>query len=716
MIGRDCWTRSPAAEIVVGLVLLLIVLGLRLWDLEADPPSDLAVSSSIYTDGPSYTMYARSFVTSGQLNPLGDFRHPFFIESSVTALAIVIFEALGTGLWQSNLVGVFYSFGSMILLFFFLRRTSGRLAAWLFLLMIGLNYNLMFYGCLPFLEHAMQFWASLALVIIAYSHRPWTYLLAGLSLAVGIFYGKIIGLVFLFPFLCFLVYQALHERKGIPKGRWFGALSFLIGLVSGATVWLVATYLPASTEVTRYVGEHTVGMYGAPEALQSVGDFLWAMVSFGVLSNLFPRMPLMALLATALILIVIYHAVRPDSWRRGFGRIGSSHVFVVASIGAFFGSLMIWNYRPLRYELALIYPVYAAAAMVLGIIWGKWRQVQPGSVAWPFYPFCFVIILVVSAQVMSGLADFAGMEFAWEVDKVPTMLIAALLTAGISCVASLFMAGRLRYLRIPGLVLAVMIPTIAVGNNIAKYVEAQHNRTYTLRDNSRDLSVILADDAVLSGPFGPAMALAAERSAVIHMFGALQVDTTLFERLPVTHLLLDKENANKAVGEYPEIMSQARHVCTYHVGPADVSLYRIAGVTGNAIADAYRPSLLEQAIDLRSQGDYVGAADFAERFVADIPDNITANLLLAELAEATGDFVRAEFFVERAARFSPTNQHLQATLGAFYTGRYRAGAGESYRTKAAACVRAALRLASQPGRQDEYRQWLEKLSADPDAD
>jgi tetratricopeptide (TPR) repeat protein len=228
--------------------------------------------------------------------------------------------------------------------------------------------------------------------------------------------------------------------------------------------------------------------------------------------------------------------------------------------------------------------------------------------------------------------------------------------------------------------------------------------------------MLLADNAVLSGPFGPAMALIAERPAVIHMFGAPMVDATLFERFPITHLLMDRDNAGKAWIEYPEIMNKSRHVCTYHIGPADVSLFRIAGHTSNATANAYRPSLLEQAIEFRSRGDYPGATELAERFVLDHPENITANLLLGELADAVGDLARAERFVQSALRFSPTNHHLNAVMAGFYKDRYQATGDEKYKIEAVTYFGEALRLSSRPVNQDNMRTELQKLGADPDGD
>ena len=40
----------------ISVLILALLLGLRLWDLEADPPQQLSESSSVYTDHSQYTL------------------------------------------------------------------------------------------------------------------------------------------------------------------------------------------------------------------------------------------------------------------------------------------------------------------------------------------------------------------------------------------------------------------------------------------------------------------------------------------------------------------------------------------------------------------------------------------------------------------------------------------------------------------------------------
>ena len=98
----------------------------------------------------------------------------------------------GVSFFTSNLTGLIYSFGSLVLFYLFIRKKTSPLIGILFLLFIGFNYNHIFYGRLPFLEHAMAFYAFLSLVLLTYFDNYLSLILAGVSLGVGIFFGKII--------------------------------------------------------------------------------------------------------------------------------------------------------------------------------------------------------------------------------------------------------------------------------------------------------------------------------------------------------------------------------------------------------------------------------------------------------------------------------------------------------------------------------------------
>ncbi|MFH1688447.1 MAG: hypothetical protein ABIE70_13125 [bacterium] len=665
---------------LVALILLLAA-SLRLWDLGADPPVDLAESTGVYTDPSQYTLYARYFAEQGKFNPFEDYRQPFFLSSSMTALAALVFKTVGTGLSQSNLAGVLFSFGALVLFWLFVRRAAGLTAGLIFLVTIAVNYNLTFFGRLPFLENAMMFWASLALVLVTYYRRSPLMVAAGVSLGIGIFYGKVIGLIFVFPFAVLFVYNIAVENTPVRRMNLMHAVWFSAGFAFLTLVWVVSDYLTAPDQVTGYIGEQAYGLYGWPDGLKSLDEFLRAMVSFGITSLLFERMPLMALTTLALIGIVCFHVVRRQSWRLGFGSLDGGHVFLAAMIAAFFGSLMIWNYRPLRYQLPLIYACYAGAATILSMMISRWREGRPIKMTWPAFVLWLPAMFVAVMQVLMALGDAVGFDFNYVDHKITGLILAAMIMGASAWAVSSYHSVQTSFARNLARWTVVVIVGVTVGQGVYRYAHWRERVSYTINDNAHDLDGMLNDGAVLSGPYGPTLALANDRPAVIHMFGG-NVDTTLFDRFPITHLLLDLGNERQAKEQYPQVMERATHICTYHVGQEKVRLFRIAGLTGNIRSRAYQPSVLEQATDLLRAGNLPGAAILAGEYNDKYPDNITANLLMADIAENTKDIDLAEEYVKKAVEFSPTNYNLNAVLGLMYKSRYEMTGLPSYKQQA----------------------------------
>jgi 4-amino-4-deoxy-L-arabinose transferase-like glycosyltransferase len=702
-------SRQTIAEVVAVAAVLMILLAARWVNLEADPPENLARSTSVLTDPAQYVHYARQYVETGDINPYEDFRQPFFLQSSVTVVALAVFRAFGTGLWQANFVGLLFSFASLVLFYLFVRRMEGRVAGLLFLALVGMNYNLLFFGRLPFLEHAMQFWVMLALVLLAYSRRTIAYLAAGMSLAVGIFFGKIIGLIFLAPVACFLVYRALFESDVSDRRRWWPSLTFAGGFGVVSVFWWFFGYLTMPEQVSGYVSEQALDLYGAPYGLTSLYGFFDSLATFGEDSKLLGRMSTVSITGCGLLGIFLFHFVRRKSWRSGFGWLRSEHVFVATGIISFFGALMIWNYRPLRYELPLIYFFGAAAAVVLARLWRIWGKPSGNNTPWLFYLALVPVFIPIVWQVTNGMYRLGGSKAAFEDHSWMVLAVAVFLAALTGSIVRLYLQDKLPCPQTLGKLAVIAVVVGVVGRSGADYVDWLDRATFTLRDNSQDIAQNLAGSAVLSGPYGPAVAQTVGMSAVIHMFGGVRTDSTLFERFPVTHLLLDESNEERAREEYPQMMENAAHVCTYHFSLEKIRLFRIAGATENALASSYQPGEVERAVDLRTEHDLPEAATIADQFSQRHPGNIVANLLLADMLEQNGDLEAAESYLKKAVEFSPTNYNLNATLAILYSEQFDRTGQQVYKTNGIKYFREAVRLAP---RIAKLRMKLAKLEDD----
>ena len=704
--------RMSRSTILV-LCLLALILLLRVWHLDADPPRTLSGSTDVYTDPPQYTLFAKMFVQGGDFNPFGDTRLVFFLKSSVTALATVVFKLMGTGIQQSNLVGLVYSYGGLLLFFLFLRKTAGNLVGVIYLILICFNYNQLFYGRLPFLENAMWFFASGALVLITHFRGWWAFLTAGASLAVAVFFSKILGVVFLFPFACFLLHQAVYAERGSRSARTSRPMLFAAGFALIGLFWVLFSYLPLQSEVAGYIGEKTIELYGAPEGLQSFDDFVWKFVSFGISSDLFPRMTIVSILGAVFLGFVGFSLSRRGSLSENLSALKSGQLFVAAMIVAFYGSLMIWNYQPLRYETVLIYPFCGAAAMILSRWWRQMKSYESGGGAsWLFPVLLYPIALVIVSQSWSGLAERLGWEFAFDDIKYQAAWIAVVLTL---LIMAFVIVARKSGIRLPQMVGRVVV-VIALGGTILQGAALGAGwfnwPTYTMRDNTADLSMILSPSAVLSGPFAATLTQDNDFGCVIHMFGVVDVDSAIFTRFPITHLLLDKANETRARNDHPYVMGGAVQVCTYRVGVGQVRLYRIAGHTGNPVADKYQRSPFEMLVDHYRSGNTSLMQQYMVQFVQSHPDNISGYMLAGEIAHNTRQYAEAEQLLKKAIEFSPTNYNLIGTLAMIYSNHYTATGNLMYKNLALEKLERALKYAPTSNRMKEEYAELKGLHSD----
>ncbi|RKX29543.1 MAG: hypothetical protein DRP47_01525 [Candidatus Zixiibacteriota bacterium] len=739
-------------ELIAVLVMLSLVVMLRVYHLDADPPTGLSASTDVYTDPAQYTIFARNYVQTGDPDPFDDNLHIVFLKSSVTAFAVAVFEALGVGTWQSNFVGFIYALGALLLFYLFIRKVAGAIPGLLFLLLAGLNYNLLFYGRLPFLEHSMAFFAFLALALVTYSRKAPLWFIAGISLGISVFFGKVIGLVFLFPFAVFFVYQYLWgsssspldsardggnsysavagkqtstirgesmEHRGTVARRLIPYILFAAGLGATAIFWYFFTYAPMQAQVSGYFGEQVVSLYGAPDGLKSISQFVERMVTFGVDSKLFQRMRSVSLLSAVFLGIMFYRLFQRRFNRSGFASFNGGLLFLTAMIVGFYVSLMIWNYRPLRYQLVLIYANYGAAAIVLTMLWRKVRKAEPHKTPFLFYPFCLTLVLVPFYQVWDKLADRYGWDFSFESCAIWAGLAALTITVGISLVIRYRLWVYIPYLTLQKRVLVILLVAANVGLDTAMYIYWSQRPTFTLRDNSRDLGLILNRGAVMSGPLGPAMVMENDLGSVIHMFGVSQADPRLFEEFPITHLLLDKGNEKCAKTDYPDLMDSATHILTYHAGSQKIRLFRIAGHTGNTKADSYQLSQFEKAVDMYRNGEIKEGHKLAAEFLSVNQHNLSGYLAVGSVAEEDGDNILAESCYKKAIEFSPSNYHINSQLAEFYKKQFIDSADNRYKQEGLRFYEEAMRLAPKvPKLQAAYRElkdneaWLLKKKTD----
>ncbi len=666
-------------ELVVLCAILVVGILSRTIYLSADPPLGLSTSADVYTDPSQYTLYAKNYVQTGEIEPIEAPDYPFFKNSSVTALAVIVFSLFGVGIWQSNLVGLIFSFGSILLFYLFMRRAAGTTTALLFLLFASFNYNLIFYGRLPFLEHAMTFFAFASLVLITYSRRLMNSVLAGSLLAVAILFSKMTGIILLFPIGIYLLFdfstRKLLSLKSVVRNFGLFGSGFLIV----SFIWLLFVYLPSSNVAGGYLVEKSVGLYGLPEAFHSVDDFIFKMVSFGRKEMLFSRMPLLSVLAGLFVGWTVQKLGRSKFVTDVGERVKPEHLFLLAMIVSFYGALMIWNYRPLRYSLVLVYPLLGAASIMISYIWKCKRALNWGRLNVGTYLAMLVISLIVVYQLGKGLSLLNSFGFYWSDDRGMIYAIALGLSVASLLLIIIYRRGSIYLPTTPVRLFVVALLLLTTLIHSRKYIEWLVRPAFTMQEASRDLGFVLSETAVLSGPFAPLLTLENRLQTVIHMFGVTDPDPVIFAKYGFTHLLLDSGNEKKANEYYPEIIDSAPLLVSYNLGKRTARLFQVAGLTQNARADSYEKSLYEQAHACFAADSFVLGHHYIDSMNRQNESNISGHFLLARQAEYIRKFDLAEIEYKKAVENSATNYVLIRRVAEFLEKRYKATENEQYR-------------------------------------
>jgi 4-amino-4-deoxy-L-arabinose transferase-like glycosyltransferase len=671
--------------------------------LSSDPPQ-ISWSQDVATDPPQYTYFARNHALWGSWDLFGHNRFVFFLKSFTTVFSYLIYTLFGTGRFQSNLVAVILNLMSMILLFFTLKKIFSKRVAFLTMFFLGINYVFIMYGRNPFLEISAIFLIVLGFFFLVYSfERNLLLIPSGLCFATGIFFGKTMAAFILAPCAAVLLFWMFEKYSSSDRKINFKPLIlFGAGFLAIALFWLFFSYLPSKREVTSYLGEQALGLYGFPVAFKSITGFIVALFTFGIEAhvsfNIFLLMPVLFLLS---FLGVVWYFIKKPSVKeliRQRDRQSRVEFFLVFWFLVSFFVVMSLNYRPLRYHLYLIPPMCAVGGLwldsfIVSPILKK--NFRPGVLFWAF--FILSVVFFSNYVLLTGYALITGKEL---------VLIQSLgIALAFTLLCSLFLylrfvkppvkaKPRSNFLQ-PGVRWAVMLIllAIAVCTNVGQFISWAASPKYSLNRASVDLGEILGRDAVVSGPYGPALVWDNRLKDVIHMFGVAVVDTHLFLTYPITHLAVERGgNLERAKQDYPEVMKNAQKVTTYWIREIPVEIYRIAEYTGNPQTQGYQLSDFERSRMLLNEGKADSARILLEKLNAQQPENFSAHQSLAEVYYGLGELDKTEAELKKAIEFHPTDFFIYQQLGQVYLALNEQTGEDAYKSKAIEAWETSMRL------------------------
>jgi tetratricopeptide (TPR) repeat protein len=383
-------------------------------------------------------------------------------------------------------------------------------------------------------------------------------------------------------------------------------------------------------------------------------------------------------------------------------------VFLAAMILAFHLSLMIWKYRPLRYQMVLIYPFCAGAAILIATLWRGWRKPAGEKVHWVFWPACAIMAVIPSYQLFAGFNEVIEGDWWASMARFGVPLSAPVFALIIGLIVSRARTHGLSYRPVPARLLAACLIVGALFGSVKSYIDWAFRPTFTIRDVNRDIALNVSPGALITGPYAQALTIENSVPALIHMFGTVRPDPEFFKRFPITHLLLDDGNIGWLSKDYPAVLDRHEHICTYFIGETKVRLVNVAGIADNPVAAAYRRSPLEETVIAYRLNDMARARAAIATFVERNPFSYAGDLHLFEMTNAAGDFDAAEAALKKAVEFSPTSYVLKVRLGRFYRDLARELKRPELRDLAARYYKEAVDLAPTAERTvDEYRRFLE---------
>ena len=211
----------------------------------------------------------------------------------------------------------------------------------------------------------------------------------------------------------------------------------------------------------------------------------------------------------------------------------------------------------------------------------------------------------------------------------------------------------------------LLLVLFTTGFGLYRINEHLARKNYDIAGANEDLGQILGEGAVVSAPYAPALTIDNKLKSFIHLFGVAEVDSTLLEREPITHLAIDESNWTEAVAQYPKLEGLLP-ITMYWIRDYGVRIYNISGAYGNERAMTYKKTEYEKAADLYNLREIDSALVTMERFLATSPNCRSANLIYIELLIAVGRFGAAERMLNYVTTRYPHDYYTNLVCGRSY--------------------------------------------------
>lgn len=650
-------------SLAIAIILTVVLVASRLYDLEADPPGFFADGSQgLTTDAGHLTLAAKNKVAFGDWDYLGYKSWLAFKASVVSAACYVTFSIAGVSRSSANLAAAALQLLSIVIFVVALRRVVDT-RSWLYtLVFIATSFVLVVYSRLPFSENGLLLLSSLVFLVHTFWHRAlWGKIALGILVFACAAFGKSFGVVMIMPPLA-TIWLCENQQ------RWRST----IALLTAAMLPLVLYEIAFSSEggLVELLAAYTTEGHGLPEGLSSPLKFVEHLVAFAAKSGLFAYNPVIALLTY----VFLYQTIRSPG---DTARLNPSTVFLVVWLLSRTIVISPFNYLPLRYFCAMILPMSALAGLVL-TRWSKtdappsrarifgWRAIALGLLNW-IAAYYVIVRVFVSLESIDQFRDFV-----WYA-----------LPAGLGITAVQFVWHRRATeknrstsgsnSRQVGWRQGLVWLSLAITVALFLYQGSQWlaKRTYGIAETNYDLCRLLNDGAVLSGPYGPALTADCSVAAIpYYTDDVLSADDNARElarvcnEYPITHLALGKAHWRDLAQRFPSL-ADAPFVGSYWVRDNIIYIVRVSELFRNERAVTYVPSDYENGMALIQSGQKELGKIQLNSVVRDHPTTKAPHLELYYLSIADNDIEEAKAHVDALLELFPTDFAINM-LGALY--------------------------------------------------
>ena len=652
---------APYLEILLIVVALAAVV-IRVIYLRADPPVGLSWSQALFTDGARAIDGARNRIMYGEF--MADRVYPVVLFYPISnAMAYVIYSIGGIGLAQANLTGVLPALAALALVYNFMRRTEGKVAALLALWISAIPYIYVIYTRTPLLE-SLQIFLLVAAFVTLLRGGGGYLLTSGVLVGAAAFMVKLHALHFAVVGVAFLLLRSAiggnASRRSLKP-----VLLFLAGIALSFTVWLAAVYSADPAAVSKYFESNILvsqsGDYKGATILSLMSTRLRAFFHVGSgIDGFFAETPLLSVLALLGLLSVLTGCTKGNRSLRPYELLSGIWFVVLIS------SLSLLSYRPLRYFVPLITSMcMLATSFTARLADGEAllhterpRWFKPALMLWLLWVLIHVqhdvIFQAVKPNMTSQFTPLQQTLLRYDFSILRQLLI----TGGVAVGILLFLGRRLesaawRFGRVTRRNLLVLALGTLVVLNAAKFADYALNRKYSILETAQSLERITSAGVFMVGDCATTLSLETD-FRTLPSYGELirRDERESFEQYPVTHFLVRFPTLYEyLLKNYPGSERTYVPVNRYYLCGMETTVIRYEKWPG--YPKSYTPTEFEEGMMLLSRAHVNNALLMFQSFLNDHPDSYEAMLGQAVCLAVSGSLEDARAKVEEAIEIAP---------------------------------------------------------------